>query len=292
MAQTLLQTVQTYNASLEAMAALGAMLKLRREGLKPHPAVAARLESVIAAIDPALLETATPEDEDAALAFIRSFFRQAADLLENPARDPGWVYDDPLILQSQGRASRIVVRSIAAAAAEDPDLKRVVEGEGRLLDIGTGVGWLAIEAARTWPGMRVTGIDIYEPALKLARENVQASGLGDRVELRTQSVEAIEEPEGYSLIWFPGPFIPYPLVRPSIERIMGALMPGGFIVFGYFGAQTPLAEALTDLRVVRSGGHPWTAPAITDLLAEAGFVSIRVVAPKSLAVLVVGRKPR
>jgi cyclopropane fatty-acyl-phospholipid synthase-like methyltransferase len=54
----------------------------------------------------------------------------------------------------------------------------------RFLDIGTGVGWLAIEAAKTWPGMRVVGLDIWEPSLQLAATNISAEGLTDRVTLR------------------------------------------------------------------------------------------------------------
>lgn len=293
MGQPLLQTIQSHNASLEAMAAIGAVLVLKQKGLTPHPEIAARLNGVIAAIDPELLAKTTPQEETAALAFIRAFLRQAADLVEDPGRDPGWVYEDPVILQSQGQASRIVARSIAAAAEGDADLQHALAAGGRFLDIGTGAGWLAIEAATLWPSMRVTGIDIYEPALKLARANVAASAVAERVELRTQSVEALDEPGVYDFIWFPGPFIPLSLVGPSVERVREALVPGGYIVFGLFGAQpTPLAEALTDLRVVRSGGHPWTAPAVTDLLAEAGFISVRIAAPRSLAVLVIGRKPR
>ena len=291
MGQTLLQTVQGYNASLEALAAIGAVLMLRQKGLAAHPEIAARLEGVVNAIDPEVIADASPEEQTAALAFIRAFMRQAVDLVEDPARDPGWVYDDPLILQSQGQASRVVARTIAGAAADDPALRRILAGRGRFLDIGTGSAWLAIEAARLWPDMRITGIDIFEPALKLARDNVATSGYADRIELRKQSIDTLDEPDAYDLVWFPGPFIPFELVRPSLARIMGSLRRGGYIVFGMFGAQTPLAEALTDLRVVRSGGHPWTAPAIHDVLAEAGFIGQKVVAPKSLAVLVMAVKP-
>ena len=49
--------------------------------------------------------------------------------------------------------------------------------------VGTGVGWLAIEAARSWPALRVVGIDSWEPALILARKNLAQSGVVERVEV-------------------------------------------------------------------------------------------------------------
>jgi hypothetical protein len=40
------------------------------------------------------------------------------DLLENPERAPGWVYEDPVVLDSQGQVSRLIVRGIGASAAQ------------------------------------------------------------------------------------------------------------------------------------------------------------------------------
>jgi precorrin-6B methylase 2 len=50
---------------------------------------------------------------------------------------------------------------------------------GAFFDIGTGVGWLAIEAARFWPALRVVGIDPWEAVLTLARNNLAKSGIAD-----------------------------------------------------------------------------------------------------------------
>jgi len=54
---------------------------------------------------------------------------------------------------------------------------------GRFLDVATGTADLALEAARKYPALRVTGIDFAEPMLEIARKKVQARGLGDRVTL-------------------------------------------------------------------------------------------------------------
>lgn len=288
MAEDILRTAQALTASMEALAALGAWLRLRREGLQADPSVAALLQKVVDQIAPGVEQTLTPQQETVALGFVRSFFGQAIELLDNPARAPGWVHEDPSILEQQGLASRVVVRTMAALADASPRFLSRVSGPSRMLDIGTGVGWLAIEAAATWPHVEVEGIDVFEPALKRARANLAASSVARRVTLRQQSVADIDATDRYDVVWFPGPFIPLPLVEPSLHRIGRALKPGGAIVFGFFGAPTPLAEALTDLRVVRAGGHPWTAAGIVGLLDHHGFEGVEVFAPQSLATLVVG----
>src|SRR5215475_6873038 len=186
--ETLLGVSQRLNASVEALAALGAELRLRRDGAKVEGRVRDGLREVVAGIAPGLLDSVSADQEAVCLAFIRAFFRQALDLLENPARAPGWTYEDPIVLQAMGQASRRVVHAIDELASQRPQLRATLERPGVLLDIGTGVGWLAIEAARTWPALDVVGIDIWEPALVLARNNCAASGLSGRIALRRQDV--------------------------------------------------------------------------------------------------------
>src|SRR4051812_1481431 len=105
--ETLLATSQRLNASLEALAVLGAELRLRVEGSTADPRVRALLQQVVRGIDPALLEGLDSSKEAAALGIIQAFFRQASDLLDNPGRAPGWSYSDPTVLQAQGQASRM-----------------------------------------------------------------------------------------------------------------------------------------------------------------------------------------
>ena len=52
---------------------------------------------------------------------------------------------------------------------------------GRVLDVGTGSGVLALTLAGEWPAAEVHAVDISEPALALAKENAVALGLAERV---------------------------------------------------------------------------------------------------------------
>lgn len=53
------------------------------------------------------------------------------------------------------------------------------------------------------------------------------------------------------------PFIAPELVPTAIARTCAALRTGGWLLAGMFTApDEPLAQRLTELRVVRAGGHP------------------------------------
>src|SRR5215470_10343148 len=177
--ESLLAESRRLSVSVEALAALGAQLRLQEQGLNGDLRVRALLDEVVRAIDPQLLENVDVRERQAVLALIQTIFRQALDLLENPARIPGWNYNDPDILQSQGQVSRLIVRGIETMAAQRPELGEALRRPGAFLDVGSGVGWLAIEAARSWPALRVVGVDPWEPALTLA-QNLAQSGVAER----------------------------------------------------------------------------------------------------------------
>jgi SAM-dependent methyltransferase len=290
--ESLIAASQRLSMSVETLAALGAQLRFLQNGSGGDSRVRALLDDVTQAIDPQLLEGVERRHQASVLALIRTMFRQGLDLLENPERAPGWSYEDPDTLQSQGQASRLVVRRIEAMAAQRPELSKVLRQPGAFLDVGTGVGLLAIEAARTWPALRVVGIDPWEPALALARKNLAQSGLAERVEFRSQRVEQLEETATFTLAWVPGPFISPEVVDRALERVRRALAPGGWLIFGsYRVPSAPLEQSLVHLRIVRNGGYPWTPQEIEEKLRALGFEQIEVYLPPSAYVLVVARRP-
>ena len=283
---------QELNRSVEALAALGAELRLRQNGPGSDSRVPSLLQEVVHRIEPGLLDGLEPSQEPAVLGLIQASFRQANDLLENPGRAPGWTYEDPVILESQGQVSRLIVRSIDTLAAKRPALGTTLQQPGVFLDIGTGVGWLAIEAARTWPVLRVVGIDSWEAALTLAHKNLAQSGVSERVELRSQRVEQLDDEKIFTLAWLPGPFIAAELMAVALERIYRALAPGGWLIIGlYVPASDKLGQALTNLRVVRSGGHPWTTSELEDRLEALGFDRIEALSPSPPIMFVLGQRP-
>jgi SAM-dependent methyltransferase len=289
---SLMSAAQRLSTSMEALAALGAELRLRREGHFAAPRVRHLLQEVVQGIDPKALDGLSAEQETTALAIIEGMFGHAIDLLDKPARMPGWSYSDPAVLQAMGLRSRRFVSHIEVLASQQTEVRDALQRPGVLLDVGTGTGWLAIEAARAWPEWRVVGIDRHEPALELARANVAASGMEKRIELRRQSVEQLEDVEAFTIAWLAGPFLPPGVVAAALERCRRALLPGGWLVFGLFlPPSEAFGPALNALQIVRDGGYPWTKAEIEERLRALGFTQIESYSSVPPMLHVVGRKP-
>jgi len=59
----------------------------------------------------------------------------------------------------------------------------------RILDVATGTGDLALDLARRIPAAAVTGVDLSEKLLAVARCKVEARGLGERIALQQGDAE-------------------------------------------------------------------------------------------------------
>ncbi len=291
----LLGTAAKLNASTEALAALAAYLRIDTEGLDAHPAVSSLLKGIVQALGgDELLGDVTPEQRKMASATIRAFFLQAAELVDNPARAPGWSYADAVVLQSQGQASSMWPMLVEKCLGRMSGLDAALAREGcAFLDVGTGVAKLAIAACQKWPKMRVVGVDPWEPSITLARRNVAAAGLENRVDLRLAGIETLREEGVFDLAWIPGPFLPKDVLPSAIDVTLRALKPGGWAILGlYAGPDDPLASKLVELRVVRSGGYVMVPDDAAWALKQHGFSDVSVLPREWQApmLFVVGRK--
>lgn len=290
--QLLMAEIRRLRASSEALAALGAELRLRRDGASAHPETRRLLQDVVAGINRKLFDGITPQQEATALALIRSSFHYATDLVDSPARDPGWLHQDSEIIESQGRLSMNVVHQISGFAPKIPALQSSLVSSGAFLDIGTGAAWLAIEAARVWPALKVVGIDIWGPALTLARANIKATGLHERVAVRAQNAVDLDDQDAFTVVWYPGPFLPLEIATEALKNAYRALVPGGWLVFGTFSSPPdPLGEAIAALRIVRSGGYPWKINEVEESLRGLGFEEVESYTPGAVGTFTFGRKP-
>lgn len=271
MTDSVLGAAGRLGAAADALGALGALVRIETEQLAVDPEV----HSLLRAIGSELLgpDVVITREAAPALGLAQTFLAQGAELLRNPGRTGGWDQVDVPLLQGIGRMSMGIVSAVQAAAARRPDLAARLTGPARILDVGTGVGWLAVALAQTFSGATVVGIDIFRPALDLARANVAGAALADRVELREQNGRDLAATADFDVIWLPLPFLPPAVVPDLLAAARGALAPGGWLLAGTFApvGEGRLAELLMDLRTVRSGGHPWTADDLLPLLAAAGY---------------------
>jgi demethylmenaquinone methyltransferase/2-methoxy-6-polyprenyl-1,4-benzoquinol methylase len=68
--------------------------------------------------------------------------------------------------------------------------------KGGLLDICTGTADMALEAARQFPGLHITGVDFSRPMIALGVAKVQRARLSRRISLQVHPAEALPFPDG------------------------------------------------------------------------------------------------
>ena len=85
-------------------------------------------------------------------------------------------------------------------------LAKIKRPPKRIVDLGTGCGAIAIALTSHYPRASLTAVDLSDKALDLARENIAASGLEDRIEvLQSDWYDAIEG--AYDLIVSNPPYL-------------------------------------------------------------------------------------
>jgi predicted O-methyltransferase YrrM len=238
---------------------------------------------------------ADPVPAQAVVGMVRAWLHQATELVDDPGRAGTWDRVDPALLQGLGRLSLSVADAVRVAADRLDGLAGALATDGaQVLDVGTGTGWLAIALARANPSARVVGIDVFEPALALARGNVADAALDGRVELRHEDVLELSDVGRFDAVWLPLPFLPAAVVPGALARSFQALRPGGWVLAGSFAARPDrLSELLVELRTVRCGGRSWPAGELAALLTGAGYRDVAEV-PRTWAApvqLFAGRRP-
>ncbi len=92
-----------------------------------------------------------------------------------------------------------------------------VKGAGRILDIGTGTGLIALMAAQRAPLANVTAIEPHTAAFEEAKKNVAASPYRDRIDVVKMDANHYRPTKTFNLIVCNPPWLP---ARPTsaIER--------------------------------------------------------------------------
>ncbi|MFO0747869.1 MAG: class I SAM-dependent methyltransferase [Myxococcota bacterium] len=277
--------------------ALAAALDAQASNAPLDPAIAARIAELLAALglDAATLAGVGAHDAAALAIELRHLIRFDATLLEPRTRATSWSYDDDRLLLDFGAFGRLhgtLLSQRLVPALEGMDARLASPGAA-FLDIGVGAGGLAIAMAELHPSLHVTGIDVFAPSLRLAREAVARSSLGERVSLREQGAEDLEDRGAFDLAWMPTAFMAERAIPAAVVRTREALRPGGWLVLAHPNLAAPDAIALASwrLRTTMFGGPLWTPPQLEALLRDHGFGDVRAIAPPGAPVVfVVGRR--
>ena len=162
-----------------------------------------------------------------------------------------------------------------------------------MLDVGVGVGELAVAFCHVFPGLRIVGLDVVPRALALAHRTVENTGLADRIELRLQDVAELADARHYCLGWLPAQFLPRPALEAGLPRLVTALVPGGWLVMGHGKvSKGGLTAALARFHAATFGGTALGDGDAQRLLRGAGLELVATLpTPDDAPALTVGRRP-
>jgi protein-L-isoaspartate O-methyltransferase len=256
------------------------------------PLVAAAREVLAAAGLADALNAQLPFSPAQLRGMVASPLLQAAALVDGS--NSGWDEHSDSTLAAQGHASGSAAFLFARFVLPHfPDLAaRLSKPGARMLDVGTGIGALAIGYAQTFPQLHVTGIDVMPRVLELARAHLETSPVASRVELRHQDVAALTDEAGYDLAWIPAPFVPEAALSAGIARVVDALRPGGLLVVGHGTLDgTDLQNAITRFKTVAYGGTSLDGPSARNLLSQHDLTAVQtVLTPPGAPRMTVGRR--
>ena len=216
---------------------------------------------------------------------VRSDHLQTAEVIRRTRErgpDNGWEHTDPLALVSQGETGGLfglVAECVLPALTGLGE--RLAEPGAEFLDVGAGVGVIATELCRSFPGLRAVGLEPHETARRLGLSRIAAAGLGERIELRADPVEEIDERDRFDLAFVPQPFLPEPAFDAGLARVHRALKPGGWLMVLTLDTEADdrLHAAARRFRAGVWGGRAISADLLARKLAGAGFDEVRADPP-------------
>ena len=289
------ELVGRLNAGAGSLAALGAALDAKVNGIAIEPRMQPHIDALVTALGGSdALADLTGAELRPVLAEIRTFGLLNTKLLFAGTRTSGWAHTDET-LQATGEISMAFPHTLKKMVAPMlGDLSARLETAGAaFLDVGVGVGMLSIEMARLWPTLRIVGIDPWAPSLALGHANVKAAGLEDRIELREQAAESLSDEDAFDLAWLPSAFVPGTAMPTALTRVHRALKTGGWVLLATVRPSSdPIAGPLARLRLAQFGGWDVSPEESAAFLTKSGFEDVKILPgpPNSPAAMIAGRK--
>ena len=125
----------------------------------------------------------------------------------------------------------------------------------RVLDIGSGKGYLLREWAKRWK-IEGTGLEINPSFVTQARSRASAEGVSDAVTFVEVDAKAFcSDPEGYDAVACIGAPFAIGSFEEAVGWMVGALKPSGVLAIGDVFLQAPLAEEVAEREGIGAGDY-------------------------------------
>lgn len=226
---------------------------------------------------PALMPFTSQDGAETFKAALRAPLLQAEDFRRRlEARTltlEGWSHTDASIIEAQGALTRRWTTQAVPKLKFLPGLVPRLERPGAaLLDVGAGTAGLSIALCRHFPRLCAVAVEPAPHPAALGERHVQGEGLADRIAIRRQRVEHLDDEGAFDLAFLPQMFLRDDIVEEAVRRVFRALRPGGWLLVAALSQEGgSTASAVNRLKNLLWGGNTRSVAQIKPLLQSAGF---------------------
>lgn len=181
---------------------------------------------------------------------------------------------------------------------------RIAPPGGRVLDVGTGTGQIAVKLALRRPDLSVVGIDLSEGMIRSARQRARQEGVARRLRVRKANARRLPYPRGsFDLVISNSLLHHLPDPAPTFDEMARVLAPGGCVFVRDLRRPIP---SRVDSHIRDHGRHyrgemkklfadsvraAFQVAEIREILEETGLAGCRV-RPQMATYLVIEGSPR
>jgi SAM-dependent methyltransferase len=193
-----------------------------------------------------------------------------------------WDATSPDWIAGVARTGRpFYTRLVPGGLAQVPGLVERLTDGARIVDSACGTGAGLARLASAYPGTRLVGVDGDAHSVDVARANLSAAGIGDRVELVVSPLEEMAIDEPATLVINNISMHECRDIDQVAERVGSALEPGGWFVISDFpfpdtdeGLRSVPGRIMSGIQFFEAQIDDQLLPraAYDDLLARHGFV--------------------
>jgi SAM-dependent methyltransferase len=185
----------------------------------------------------------------------------------------GWMHTDEAVIEAQGALTRLWTAKALPKLRFLPGLMPCLERQGAsLLDVGAGAAGLSITLCQAFPYLTAVALEPAEHPALVGERQVREAGLGERILLRRQRVEQMEDEEAFDLAFLPQMFLPDFIMADAARRIFRSLRPGGWLLVAVLANEGhTIASSVNRLKSLLWGGNTRGMASLKPHFVAAGF---------------------